>query len=151
MATAGPSQPVPGGWHHKNSQLPENITFCLKSRAARDARDAEPSRRGIGCAIMHFECTIAGIALGRDLYIQDNQLLFQSGGGQCHDDHAAATKQGPCKLRGPCVRAGQKWSGRWESKTTPCTADEGFRALAGLLPDFRILLCRGIKRCIADS
>ena len=79
MATAGPSQPVPGGRRPKNFQEYESITLFHKSGAARDARDTEPSRRGIGCAIMHFECTTAGIVLGRDLYIQDNQLLLLSG------------------------------------------------------------------------
>ena len=52
-------------------------------------------------AIMHLKCMIAWNLCGCVPLIRDTQNLFLSGGGRCRADHAAATKKGPRKLRGP--------------------------------------------------
>jgi hypothetical protein len=90
-------------WFAHRSHLSSSLPAFFKTVSSDHGMCMVRTCPALFLAIMHLKCMIAGNIGGCVPRIRDIDTLFLFGGGRCRADHAAATKKGLRKSRGPCL------------------------------------------------
>lgn len=111
------------------------------------------------CAIMHFECTIAGNRCGHDRTFGIFTFYFYPAAGNVVTTMLRQQKRDPAVCGSLSLSRIKKWSGRWESKTPSINSGAGFQPLSDrcLTLSYGLainiideILVTGILKCLHD-